>query len=1015
MRRHALLSLSLSVCCLLTTPVFEPALATAATEFYVATAGNDSWSGKLPEPNAAKTDGPFASLSRARDAIRAAKKAGQLPDGGVTVSVRAGVYELTEPFGLTSQDSGTQAGPVVYRAYPGEKPVLTGAKVVSGFVAHQGAILKADVGSQGFKGRYFRQLFFGGKRQQLARYPNFDPINPYAGGYAYVGGPLPKPGAMYRDDSNDAAVLFHYREKDARTWAHPELGEVSIFPRYNWMNEIVPIAAVDRDAKTIRLTRGVAYKAIRPFDRYYVRNLLDELDSPGEWYLDKQTWTLYFWPPEPIHAGAVRAPMTDTLVEIKQGASWITVRGFTMDGCNGAAVSVHGAEHCLVAGNTIHDVCARFGPAAVEVHGGRNCGVVGNDISDAENGGIRLNGGDVKTLAPGEHYAENNYVHQIGLENGHSCGIWLQGVALRVSHNLIHDITRCGVFGGGPDCVVEYNHIRHVNLQTEDTGGYYNGGLWHIRGQVIRYNLVHDTLGYGRHGKEWVTPYFSWGIYLDDDQSYTHVYGNIVARTTSGGCHIHAGRNNLVENNIFVDSTGPQVQYSGHNPTSELVIKRLKEFTEIQKNPAFIAKYPDISQANLDTVWHMAENKVLRNVIYYRGEKCNLHGFHHVAADPLKQNEVDRNLIWHFGLPLRVAGNGKTMSLEDWQKEGFDTHSVVADPSFVDPDKDDYRLKPDSPAFKLGFQAIPVEKIGLFQSDLRATWPIVEAQGVRERPLPVSRMLLWPEKAPVGDGTQETSDAVMTVFAPPRNRATGAAVVICPGGGYIRHVLSREGPIVAQWLADHGIAGIVLEYRLPNKRPQVPLLDAQRAIRLTRFKAESWNIDSRRIGVLGFSAGGHLASTAGTHFDAGNPKASDPADRLSCRPDFMLLVYPVVTMGEKTNRGTKDNLLGPDPKPELIHLFSNEKQVTDQTPPTFVAHAKDDVPVQPENSRALVDALKSHHVAVEYLELPSGGHGLYGCKGPVWEQWKSRALEWMAAQGIVPRGQAKPAAVSGGK
>jgi len=284
---------------------------------------------------------------------------------------------------------------------------------------------------------------------------------------------------------------------------------------------------------------------------------------------------------------------------------------------------------------------------------------------------------------------------------------------------------------------------------------------------------------------------------------------------------------------------------------------------------------------------------------------------------------------------------------------------------------------------------------------------VVEAEGVREPPVPPARILLWPETAPVGDGTREPAETVMTVFLPPREKATGAAIVICPGGGYIRLVLSREGPIVAKWLAEHGIAGAVLEYRMPDGRPYVPLLDAQRAIRVVRSNAESWQIDPQRIGIMGFSAGGHLASTAGTHFDAGDPEAADPIDRQSCRPDFMVLVYPVVTMREKTHGGSKSNLLGPDPKPELVGLFSNEEQVTDQTPPAFLAHAKDDRAVPPENSRALRDALVAHGVAVEYLELPEGGHGLFGCQGPLWEAWKAQSLEWLAAQGIIPQGEGK--------
>jgi len=263
------------------------------------------------------------------------------------------------------------------------------------------------------------------------------------------------------------------------------------------------------------------------------------------------------------------------------------------------------------------------------------------------------------------------------------------------------------------------------------------------------------------------------------------------------------------------------------------------------------------------------------------------------------------------------------------------------------------------------------------------------------------RLSLWSGRAPVGDGGSEAADASITVHRPALGTATGAAIVICPGGGYGGLVSGPEGHGIAGWLTGHGIAGIVLEYRLPKGRPFVPLLDAQRAIRTVRTNAQKWGIDPARIGIIGFSAGGHLASTAGTHFDGGETQAADPIQRASCRPDFVILVYPVVTMGAKTHGGSKRNLLGPDPKPEMVDLFSNEKQVTGQTPPMFLAHAQDDKTVPADHSRMLHETLKAHHVATEYLELPSGGHGLDGYKGPMWDAWQSAALEWLAGQKMI--------------
>ena len=264
---------------------------------------------------------------------------------------------------------------------------------------------------------------------------------------------------------------------------------------------------------------------------------------------------------------------------------------------------------------------------------------------------------------------------------------------------------------------------------------------------------------------------------------------------------------------------------------------------------------------------------------------------------------------------------------------------------------------------------------------------------------PPVRMLLWPGPAPVAEGQTDTNNAVLTIHHP--EKPNGTAVVICPGGGYSGLVTGAEGHGIAQWLKAHGITGVVLEYRLPAGRTFVPLLDAQRALRTVRANAGAWGLKPDRIGIIGFSAGGHLASTAGTHFDAGNSAATDAVARVSCRPDFMILIYPVVSMGAKAHGGTKANLLGPNSKPELIRLFSNEQQVTDQTPPAFLAHAKDDTVVAPDNSADFYAALQAHHIPAQYLELPSGGHGLNGYKGPRWDAWQTQSLAWLVAQKLT--------------
>ena len=270
---------------------------------------------------------------------------------------------------------------------------------------------------------------------------------------------------------------------------------------------------------------------------------------------------------------------------------------------------------------------------------------------------------------------------------------------------------------------------------------------------------------------------------------------------------------------------------------------------------------------------------------------------------------------------------------------------------------------------------------------------------------PPLRLSIWPEQAPLGDGKFEKAEVPITIHLPEAGKATGAAMVICPGGGYGGLVTDGEGHGIAKWLNEHGIAGVVLQYRLPRGDYHRPLLDAQRAIRVVRSHAAEWKIDPRRIGIIGFSAGGHLASTAGTHFDDGDVKSSDPVEKLSCRPDFMVLVYPVISMGPKTHGGSRQNLLGAAPSAELQDLFSNEQQVNDRTPPTFLSHGLKDNVVTVDNSRMFRDALQKHRVPFELQELPEGDHGYHGYKGSDWDAWQKRSLEWMDERGLL---KAKP-------
>jgi parallel beta-helix repeat protein len=891
-----------------------------AAEWHVATTGDDAWSGTFAEPNTDRTDGPFATLERARDAIRAARKAGLAEP--VTVLVHGGDYSLAKTFTLSKEDAGTAEAPVVWRAFRDERPVLIGGKPINRWqpVADDartgGKLMRADLAAQGLGEAKFTQLVFAGRRQPQARWPNFDPGNPYGGGWAYVDGKLT---SMYADLPGEDKRTLVMKPDDARAWARPTDGEVFVFPRYNWWNNIVRIASLDAASRTLTLAADCSYP-IRPGDRYYVQGLREELDAPGEWHHDREAKTLLFLPPEPLGDRPVYVPTLGTILSIGPDTEHVTIRGLTFECCEGTAVAVTGARHCRIAGCTVRNVGSYSG-SGIGVSGNDN-NVTGCDVSHTGSNGISISGGDRKTLAPARNTAENNYIHHTGVFYKQGVGIGLTGVGNRVAHNLIHDCPRMGIMFSGNDLVIEYNRIRHVNLETEDTGAVYTGGRDWIssRGTVIRHNFFHDILGYGREGEKWVSPHLAWGVYLDDNTGGVDVIGNIVARCARAGLHLHNARDNRIVNNIFVDCGPQQIEYSGwtrdHRFWKSHFDSMVKGYESVAGEPAWADKrnmqtHP--KDAVLADGLIMTGNEFLRNVIDYRDPKAALFMFRNLPLDHYASND---NVVWHHGMPNRVgpqegrlkpsvgrtiamvpvrnagfeqegtpgglpdgwkwqvapagakaqrsdgdaasgrhalginAGTGKNAEgkevpaqvvssgvvvvpgrdyrlachmratkpavkvglmlqsyapnkffwssspnmatigtewspvdfvfhvpgpgepghreqlaeavirmdvhgadsgvlvddvvLEDvevpdawasWRALGFDTRSVVADPLFVARDKDDFRLEPDSPALALGFEPIPVEKIGPYADELRAGWPIVEAEGAREKPL----------------------------------------------------------------------------------------------------------------------------------------------------------------------------------------------------------------------------------------------------------------------------------------
>lgn len=276
--------------------------------------------------------------------------------------------------------------------------------------------------------------------------------------------------------------------------------------------------------------------------------------------------------------------------------------------------------------------------------------------------------------------------------------------------------------------------------------------------------------------------------------------------------------------------------------------------------------------------------------------------------------------------------------------------------------------------------------------------------GAQGSPAEPEVRLLWPSGAPGAVGSEDADTPSFTIFLPPAAKATGTGIVVCPGGGYQMLAMDHEGRQIARWLNSIGVAAFILKYRhAPHYHHPAPLTDAKRALRLVRFGAAGFRVAPDAIGIWGFSAGGHLASTLCTHFDAGDANASDPIERVSCRPDFLVLAYPVISFTtEFTHQGSLRNLLGENPDPNLVGQFSNEKQVTKDTPPTFLFHTDEDDGVPAENSVLFYLALRKAGVPAELHIYQHGHHGVgLAPTDQVLSSWSDRLADWLKTRSWV--------------
>jgi len=661
---------------------------------YVSPQGNDSWSGKLDSPNEGRTDGPFATLGAARQAIREMKKTTGRPAGGAAVWIRPGDYYLERGFELTEEDSGTAESPIVYRAAETQNARLVGGREVSSWrkvedqailnrfdPAARGNVVQADLkalgitnfgrlSSRGF-GRAVTpaqlELFFSGKPMTLARWPN--------SGFTKIVGYPSGVGDEHGGKLGTLTGGFNYEGDRPARWR--DTGDIWIhgYWAYDWANSYEHVASIDLDKRLIKTSPPYGHYGFRAGGdggRFFFLNILEELDEPGEWYLDRPSSILYFWPPQPIYQGRAMVSVVESPVIHINGASHVTIQGLTIECARGTGIQIAGGQSNHVTDCILDDL----GNYGIVIDGGTNHKVEACTIYETGDGGVSVSGGDRKTLAPAGHVVENNHIHHIARwSRCYAPAILISGVGIRASNNLIHDHPHCAILFDGNEHAIERNEIHHVCLETGDVGAIYTGRDYTYRGNVIRHNFIHHTGGVGMG---------SMGIYMDDCVSGTLIYGNVLWKLHRA-VFLGGGRDFRVENNVFIDCD-PAVELDGRGLSTapvwhDMVYKTMKQRLDEMnwKQPPYSTRYPEL--AALEQYYSKDDGVPPGNVL------------------------IARNICVGSKL-VNVTWGAKPQMVESRD------NLTDADPLFIDAAKGDFRLKADSPAFKLGFEPIPFDKIG---------------------------------------------------------------------------------------------------------------------------------------------------------------------------------------------------------------------------------------------------------------------------------------------------------------
>ena len=531
------------------------------------------------------------------------------------------------------------------------------------------------------------ELFYDGRPMTLARWPNAGAQEPFARIAGF-------PEGKGRDDGHGTQLGqleagFFYEGDRPQGWAASDDLWVHGYWAYDWANSYERIAAIDTDPRHIRTHAPHGLYGIRPGQRIYFLNVLEELDEPGEFFVDRRRGLLYFWPPAPLPGAEVTLSLLEKPLIALRHAQHVVVRDLTLTATRGHGVAILGGSDCLVAGCTISNT----GNYGVWIDGGADHGVQGCDIFNNGDGGVSLTGGDRRTLEPCRHYVHNCHLHhQARWSRCYVPSVIMSGVGTRVSNNLIHDHPHCPILFTGNGHIVEYNDIHRVCQETGDVGGIYTGRDWTFRDNVIRFNHLHDIHGPGMLG--------SIAVYLDDCVSGITVFGNIF-QGTQLAAFIGGGRDCTVENNLFID-THPAVQIDGRGLSPRQVWQDMVNVTMKERllamhhhEPPYATRYPGLRQIDR---WLAAGKGV-----------------------PPEGNRVLRN-IFVSGEWLKIHWEARA-ELVDVRDNWLCAEPGAGDPGFVDPERPErarFALRDDAPVLRaIGFQHLPTQRIGLCTDEYR--------------------------------------------------------------------------------------------------------------------------------------------------------------------------------------------------------------------------------------------------------------------------------------------------------